>query len=115
MNISKSILSHKRKSLLKLIEHVENCFAYTMQFCLGKGYAKFICWQCDSDIAVAKRERFIKCQQCAHWNMHPIWKDRGESPTSFSKKIYLPALIALTLILVCTLTLGWCISVYVSM
>jgi len=115
MNISKSILSNKRKSLLKVIEHVENCFTYTVQFCLGRGYAKFNCWQCDSDINVEKRTRFIKCPQCSRWNMHPIWSDRGESPASFSKKIYLPALLALTLFLVCTLTLGWCASVYFSM
>ncbi len=115
MNISKIFLVPKRISLTKLIKHCENCFTYTAQFCLGRGYAKFNCWQCDSDIAVEKRTRFIKCPQCSNWNMHPVWNDRGESPASFSKKIYLPALLALTLIFVCTFTVGWCISVYVSL
>ena len=114
MNISKSILCNKRKSLLKVIEHVENCFTYTAQFCLGKGYAKFNCWQCDGDITVEKRTRFIKCPQCAHWNMHPIWGDRGENIKSFAKKIYLPNLMILLIVVLCTLSLNWCLNVYVN-
>jgi len=103
-----------KKFILKIIEHISSCWTYTFQFCLGKGYPKFICWECETEIQVTKRKRFVKCPKCSRWNMHPIWADRGENLISFAKKIYLPNLMILLIIVLSSLSLNWCINVYVE-
>jgi hypothetical protein len=104
----------QNKFLLKIIEHITNCWTYTIQFCLGKGYAKFSCWECESALSVTEHQRFIKCQKCLHWNVHPIWGERGKDISSFLKKIYLPSLLVLSLLIVVMVTIGWMVSVYID-
>ena len=68
------------------VEFLNESLAYTVNFYLGRGYEKFICWECENEIEPFKRKRFVKCPQCSCWNIHPVWKEQGENFMSFLRK-----------------------------
>ena len=68
------------------VEFLSESVTYTIDFYLGRGYEKFICWECKNEIKLNKRKRFVKCPQCYCWNIHPVWKEQGENFMSFLRK-----------------------------
>ena len=91
----------------KIMAQVTECLTYTIDFCLGRGYKEFVCWECQTNISLAKRKRFVKCPQCRCWNIHPIWGQQGENIKSFSKKLYVSNLLFLFLLVSYGLGINW--------
>jgi hypothetical protein len=91
----------------KVVEHINECMTYTMEFCLGKGYREFLCWDCQSTIKVAKRKRWAKCPHCKCLNIHPVWAGQGESIKTFSRKFYVSGVLVLFLLLSYGLGIHW--------
>ena len=94
-------------NLEKSIKYIAESLRYTYEFCLGKGYMKFNCWGCKNDINLTKRIKFVKCQKCWCWNIHPVWSKEGENFESFSRKLSTTGLIFLLVAALLVLGVYW--------